>query len=60
MTFELQVLPTLIPKLTLQPQNEEKFQIEFGTVMIFTCLKSCWSSTDSYREEHIIVQAEKL
>ncbi|KAF7400471.1 hypothetical protein HZH66_005655 [Vespula vulgaris] len=60
MTFELQVLPTLIPKLTLQPQNEENFQIEFGTVLIFTCLKSCWSSTDSYREEHIIVQAERL
>ncbi|XP_014600105.1 PREDICTED: programmed cell death protein 2-like [Polistes canadensis] len=60
MIFELQVLPTLIPKLILQPQSEENFQIEFGTVLIFTCLKSCWSSTDSYREEHIIVQAERL
>ncbi|KAK2584828.1 hypothetical protein KPH14_007140 [Odynerus spinipes] len=60
MTFELQVLPTLIPKLILQPRNEENFQIEFGTVLIFTCLKSCWSLTDSCREEHVVIQAERL
>lgn len=62
MTFELQILPTIIPKLRLQPRSDLKlnFQIEFGTVLVFTCIRSCWSPTDSYREEHVIVQAERL
>ncbi|XP_033225155.1 programmed cell death protein 2-like [Belonocnema kinseyi] len=62
MTFELQVLPTIIPKLRLQPRSDLKlnFQLEFGTVLVFTCVRSCWSPTDSYREEHVIVQAERL
>lgn len=60
MTFEIQILPTLISKLTLQPRVEKDFQIEFGTVLIYTCVRSCWSSLDLYREEHVIVQAEKL
>ncbi|XP_012252253.2 programmed cell death protein 2-like [Athalia rosae] len=60
MTFELQILPTIIPKLKLNTQQEQDFQIEFGTVLIHTCSRSCWSSTDTYREEPVIVQAEKL
>ncbi|XP_014217503.1 programmed cell death protein 2-like [Copidosoma floridanum] len=60
MIFEVQILPTLIPKLKLSSRSERNFQLEFGTVLIFTCARSCWSSTDSYREEHVIVQAEKL
>ncbi|XP_012527572.1 programmed cell death protein 2-like [Monomorium pharaonis] len=60
MTFELQVLPTIIPKLILNPRSERIFQIEFGTVLIYTCVRSCWSATDSYREEHVVVQAERL
>ncbi|KAH0951038.1 hypothetical protein HN011_010586 [Eciton burchellii] len=63
MTFELQILPTIIPKLILNPRNERNsapFQIEFGTILIYTCIRSCWSVTDSYREEHIVVQAERL
>lgn len=60
MIFELQILPTLITKLTLQPRTEQNFQVEFGTVLIYTCARSCWSATDLYREEHVIVQAERL
>ncbi|XP_053979457.1 programmed cell death protein 2-like [Hylaeus anthracinus] len=60
MTFELQILPTLISKLILQPRTEKNFQIEFGTVLVYTCARSCWSATDLYREEHVIVQAERL
>ncbi|XP_015590316.1 programmed cell death protein 2-like [Cephus cinctus] len=60
MIFELQILPTIIPKLKLNPRHERNFQIEFGTVLIYTCVRSCWSATDSYREEHVIVQAERL
>ncbi|CAK9820859.1 Programmed cell death protein 2-like [Anthophora plagiata] len=60
MIFEVQVLPTLISKLILQPRVEKNFQIEFGTVLIYTCVRSCWSPLDLYREEHVIVQAEKL
>ncbi|XP_012271287.1 programmed cell death protein 2-like [Orussus abietinus] len=60
MIFELQVLPTIIPKLKLNMKSDHTFQIEFGTILIFTCVRSCWSSTDSYREEHVIVQAERL
>ncbi|XP_043471158.1 programmed cell death protein 2-like [Leptopilina heterotoma] len=62
MTFELQILPTIIQKLKIQSRSETKlnFQIEFGTVLVFTCVRSCWSPTDSYREEHVIVQAERL
>lgn len=60
MTFELQVLPTIIPKLILNPRSERNFQIEFGTILVYTCVRSCWSATDSYREEHVVVQAERL
>ncbi|XP_058789120.1 programmed cell death protein 2-like [Phymastichus coffea] len=60
MNFELQILPTLIPKLKLNTRSDRYFQLEFGTILIFTCVRSCWSTTDSYREEHVIVQAERL
>ncbi|KAK0096497.1 hypothetical protein PV326_005298 [Microctonus aethiopoides] len=58
--FEVQLLSTLIPKLKLTPSNEKNFQIEFGTVLVFTCARSCWSAVDLYQEEFVIVQAERL
>lgn len=58
--FELQILPTIIRKLKLVPCIEKKFEIEFGTVLVFTCARSCWSAEDIYKEEHVIVQAEKI
>jgi len=60
MFFEIQVLPTLIPKLRLLGPGGEGVHLEFGTVLVFTCLKSCWTTTDTWREERVVVQAEKI
>lgn len=57
--FELQLLPTIIPKLKLN-NDDTNFQLEFGTVIILTCSKSCWSLGDEYKEELVFLQAEKL
>lgn len=54
---EIQILPTIIPKLKLD--NNETAPIEFGNVLIFTCLKSCWDTPDKMRLEHVIVQQEQ-
>lgn len=62
MLFELQILPTLIPKLRLNGLDENfGTRIEFGTVLIYTCSKSCWGKElpQLYREEIVIVQSEK-
>lgn len=56
---EVQLLPTLIPKLKLQKCQETMTSIEFGNVLVFTCLKSCWDTPDKMRYERIIVQIEK-
>ncbi|KAH8331138.1 hypothetical protein KR067_012059 [Drosophila pandora] len=54
---EVQLLPTLIPKLRFQ-QNGCSAPIEFGNVLVFTCLKSCWDTPDLMRYEHVVVQSE--
>lgn len=63
MVFELQVLPSIIPKLKLQMQggiDVSGSHIEFGTVLIWTCRQSCWATGDNVREEKVIVQAERF
>ncbi|XP_034257031.1 programmed cell death protein 2-like isoform X2 [Thrips palmi] len=63
MVFELQVLPSIIPKLRLQMQggmDVSGSHIEFGTVLIWTCRQSCWATGDNVREERVIVQAERF
>lgn len=57
LVFELQLMPHLSQKLSLHDEKTNDCPIEIGTVLIFTCSKSCWSS-DSLREELVIVQAE--
>ncbi|XP_017494566.1 PREDICTED: programmed cell death protein 2-like [Rhagoletis zephyria] len=54
---EIQILSTLIPKLRLQ-QNSDPVPIEYGNVLVFTCLKCCWDTPDKMRYERVIVQAE--
>lgn len=54
---ELQLLPTLIPSLTLDC-NGEGVPIEFGTVLVYTCAKSCWDTPDKSRQEICVVQRE--
>ncbi|XP_065371503.1 programmed cell death protein 2-like [Calliphora vicina] len=55
---EVQILSTLIPKLKMQ-QNDENAPLEYGNVLVFTCLKSCWDTPDKMRYEKVIVQVEK-
>ncbi|XP_075147850.1 programmed cell death 2 like trus [Haematobia irritans] len=55
---EVQILSTLIPKLKMQQSNENA-PLEFGNVLVFTCLKSCWDTPDKMRYEKVLVQAEK-
>lgn len=55
---EIQILPTLIPKLRLD--NNEPAPIDFGNVLIFTCAKSCWDTPDKMRIETVVVQQEEL
>ncbi|XP_004530085.1 programmed cell death protein 2-like isoform X2 [Ceratitis capitata] len=54
---EVQILSTLIPKLRLE-QNNDPVPIEYGNVLVFTCLKCCWDTPDKMRYERVIVQAE--
>ncbi|XP_037949802.1 programmed cell death protein 2-like [Teleopsis dalmanni] len=55
---EVQILSTLIPKLRLN-QNNEPAPIEYGNVLVLTCLKSCWDTPDKMRYERVIIQVEK-
>lgn len=56
--FEFQILSTLIPKLRLPVDGKEGARLEYGTVLIYTCLQSCWSSNTTVQQEAIIVQTE--
>lgn len=53
---EIQILPTLISKLNFV--NDDPSPIEYGNVLIFTCVNSCWDTPDKMRFETIIVQKE--
>lgn len=55
---ELQILPTIIPKLKLE--NGESAVFDFGNVLVFTCAKSCWDTPDKMRLEAIVVQQEEI
>ncbi|KAK7896211.1 hypothetical protein WMY93_021536 [Mugilogobius chulae] len=55
-TFELQLMPALVS--LLQGEGLE-MQIEFGTVLVYTCLSSCWmSDTKKAVEEFCFVQSD--
>lgn len=58
MVFEFQILSTLIPKLRLPIDGKEGARLEYGTVLIYTCRQSCWSSNPAARQEIVVVQAE--
>lgn len=52
----------MIPRLRLiSLTNADPLgHLEFGSVFLFSCRGSCWNIGDSYREEHIVVQTEKM
>ncbi|KAJ3627162.1 hypothetical protein MTP99_014561 [Tenebrio molitor] len=56
--FEFQILPTIIPKLKLTGDAKQCSRLEFGTVLVFTCRKSCWSTDTNLRHETVVVQSE--
>ncbi|CAH1974921.1 unnamed protein product [Acanthoscelides obtectus] len=58
MVFEFQVIPTIISKLQLITDSRHVARLEFGTVLIYTCKKSCWSTDTSFRVETAILQNE--
>ncbi|XP_075238197.1 programmed cell death 2 like trus [Lycorma delicatula] len=60
--FELQILPTIIPRLRLisHTNADPAGHLEFGSVFLLSCRRSCWNLGDSFREEHLVVQTEKI
>merc|ERR1711892_45395 len=57
--FEMQLLPSLVAQLSVA--GLEGAPLEFGTVLIMACQKSCWSDTsDQLRFEKVLVQGELM
>ncbi|KAJ0029264.1 hypothetical protein NQD34_004261 [Periophthalmus magnuspinnatus] len=55
-TFELQLMPALVS--LLQGESSD-MQLEFGTVLVYTCINSCWrSDTNKAIEEFCFVQSD--
>ncbi|GLG94755.1 Programmed cell death protein 2-like [Gryllus bimaculatus] len=59
MVFELQIIPTLVSRLQLQGVHGGT-HLEFGTVLVFCCKRSCWAPGEKTREECVVVQAERI
>jgi len=58
-TFELQLLPSLVAQLRVEGGEVDGPPVEFGTVLVFSCLASCWGEGGP-REETVIVQGETM
>ncbi|XP_032786212.2 programmed cell death protein 2-like [Daphnia magna] len=56
LVFEMQLMPHLSQLLTIKDSTGDCKPVELGTVLVFTCSKSCWSGVP--REEYLIVQSE--
>ncbi|NWX31190.1 PDD2L protein, partial [Notiomystis cincta] len=53
--FEFQLMPTLVSML----QSDSDLSVEFGTVIIYTCERSCWPTNhQTPLEEFIFVQED--
>ncbi|CAH0559470.1 unnamed protein product [Brassicogethes aeneus] len=57
-TFEFQLVPTLITKLKLIGDAKPCARVEFGTVLVYTCQSSCWATDGQVKIESVIVQKE--
>ncbi|CAG9853972.1 unnamed protein product [Phyllotreta striolata] len=58
LVFEFQLIPTIISKLRLVTDAKQVPRLEFGTVLVYTCRKSCWASEAAARVETVIMQSE--
>ncbi|XP_049430139.1 programmed cell death protein 2-like isoform X1 [Epinephelus fuscoguttatus] len=57
-TFELQLMPALVSLLRREGGSAEA-ELEFGTVLVYTCTNSCWTAgSGSAVEEFCFVQAD--
>ncbi|XP_035695876.1 programmed cell death protein 2-like isoform X1 [Branchiostoma floridae] len=56
--FELQLMPTMISILSTQGANSSDPMLEFGTVLVYTCVRSCWTQQSVSCVEHVVVQAD--
>ncbi|KAM7415268.1 hypothetical protein PAMA_019882 [Pampus argenteus] len=57
-TFELQLMPALVSLLRGTDGSAEA-ELEFGTVLVYTCSNSCWTAgSDSPVEEFCFVQMD--
>ncbi|GLD61679.1 programmed cell death protein 2-like protein [Lates japonicus] len=57
-TFELQLMPALVSLLQRKDGGSE-VELEFGTVLVYTCTNSCWTAgSGSAVEEFCFVQAD--
>lgn len=56
-TFELQLMPALVS--LLQRKDGAEAQLEFGTVLVYTCRTSCWTSgSGSAVDEFCFIQTD--
>lgn len=60
--FELQILSSLITYLKLKygEDHHGSGHLEFGTALLYTCENSCWNEGDTFKNECVITQEEKL
>ncbi|CAN9498988.1 unnamed protein product [Ophioblennius macclurei] len=57
-TFELQLMPALVSLLRRMDCSSDS-ELEFGTVIVYTCSKSCWTpGSNSAVEEFCLVQTD--
>nr|XP_043873614.1 programmed cell death protein 2-like [Solea senegalensis] len=55
-TFELQLMPALVSQLR---RKDAEAELEFGTVLVYTCTNSCWTEgSGSAVEEFCYVQGD--
>lgn len=58
-TFELQLMPALVSLLQRTGGGGEEAELEFGTVLVYTCTKSCWTAgSPSAVEEFCFIQTD--
>ncbi|CAL4085763.1 unnamed protein product, partial [Meganyctiphanes norvegica] len=55
---ELQITPQAI--INLKVASVTGTPLEFGTVVVYSCVDSCWIDTDPWRQENVIVQCEVI